>query len=238
MGLIEGHTRYSLSHSRYNKEPQPHVQISNNDPIPSPSPTSRRQPTSVSEQTSELLKTTDHIRTQLREVERLRQLHDHILGDDERAWIDSTIQDIAGAARDVAVLIEPTRVEVEARNGKLSLGRQLRWICRDRGRAQDKRVRLLACYQSLMAVLERLQRLGYSTEAAVYELDAGSVAKSLSESREVASELEGEVKAGVSGPPNYEMYDMLAWRRSRGAATSKEIDHCQVRTTTGDVGVS
>ncbi|KAJ5459284.1 hypothetical protein N7530_011228 [Penicillium desertorum] len=137
------------------------------------------QLTSVNEQTAELLKTTDHVLIQLKEAKRLRQQNEAGLNPGERTWIDSTINDTSNAARGLALIIEPTRIERETGNGRLGLGRQIRWKYRDKQRAQDKRDR-------------RPQDLDLS---------------------EVTDETKGSMSPAS---PNYELLDMLTWRRSKG----------------------
>ncbi|KAJ5909802.1 hypothetical protein N7504_004445 [Penicillium tannophilum] len=176
-----------------------------------------------------MLKTTDHTLTQLHEARRLRQLKAPLLDPDEILWMENTILDVENAARDVAVLLEPIRVEREIGSGKLSLGRQFRWAYRDNQRARDMTNRLLACHSSLMAVLARLQRLDTPgpTAVPVHELGAEMPymtgmysSPSLHDSVSGLSELE-ESSMWVSPKPsslNQEMNDMLAWRRSKGKA--------------------
>lgn len=183
---------------------------------------------SVNEQIEELLKTQNHILTQLNEVQRLRQLKEHVLDPTEMGWIDGTISDVEDATRDVAILLEPTRVERATSNGKLSLRTQIRWVHRDSQRARDKKHRLLACHSSLMAVLTHLQRVHIPEAIAVHELRAEMSSKSvLSSSLSLQDSVDGfyeprEMRqdTAASGSINQEMYDMLAWRRSKGTASS------------------
>lgn len=145
----------------------------------SPSPTlslqAPKQSSSATEQVAELLKITKHIRTQLQEAQRLRQLKAPLLDPAEETWINSTISDITEAAHDIAVLLEPTRIEQEIGNGRLGLRRQLRWKYRDGQRTINKSQRLLACHRSLIGVLSYLHQVdrSLSTSARTYELDAG-----------------------------------------------------------------
>ncbi|KAJ5623177.1 hypothetical protein N7490_011782 [Penicillium lividum] len=186
---------------------------------------------SVYEQTAEVLKTKDHSLTQLHEAQRLRQLKGPLLDPSEILWMDNTILDVENAALDVAILLEPTRVERETGNGKLSLGRQFRWVYRDNQRARDMINRLLACHSSLMAVLARLQRIDTpeSTTVPVHELEAEmpckpeinnspSLSTNLNDSVSCLSELEenGRWNSPRSNTLDHEMNDMLAWRRSKG----------------------
>ncbi|RJE19668.1 hypothetical protein PHISCL_07988 [Aspergillus sclerotialis] len=180
----------------------------------------------VNEEIAELLKTTDHMLTQLHEVERLRQLKDPVMNADERKWASSTIKDMANAIRDVTVLVEPTRVEQETRNGKLSLGRQLLWVYRDSRRARDMTRRLLACHHSLMTVLNHFQHLDIPESAIAHELEtdmSSDIALSRqSDRRRPSSEFPGPTDDGVEGigpKIDYEMLNLLSWRRSKGSST-------------------
>ncbi|KAJ5698128.1 hypothetical protein N7462_000133 [Penicillium macrosclerotiorum] len=185
---------------------------------------------SVNEQTAELLKTTNHIIHQLHETQRLRGIKDRFLSSRDKTWIDTTVQDVEDAVHDVSILLEPTRVELETGDGRLSLTRQLRWVYRDSQRARDKSHRLLACHSSLIAVLTHLQRLDAPERAAVqevHELGAEVPSKStiyscssVQESVSVLSESGGKWnKSVVALSSNNEMHDLLAWRQSRGTAS-------------------
>lgn len=206
---------------------------------PSPTPQTTRRPQqdaegggaqipSTNEETTELLKTTNHIRTQLHEAQRLRLLKEPLLNAPERNWLDSTIDDIADVLRDVDILMEPTRVEREVRNGKLSLGGQLRWMYRDSRRARDKTNRLLACHHSLMMVLNHLQRLDLPdhTIPTVHELGADPQLEAAMHSQSDLQRLgfgsveppDGKADPTVSGYMADEMSDMLSWRQSKGAS--------------------
>jgi hypothetical protein len=198
---------------------------------------------SANEQTAELLKTTNHTLAQFHEAQRLRELKGPLLGTSERSWIDQTLEDVADAVREAAILIEPIRVESETRNGRLTLGRQLRWLYRDSQRAKIKSQRLLACHHSLMLVLGHLQRLDIPVSPipespVVHELGADTLStnstRSLSERQGPRSGSNGPVKdtqkvVGAKCPLSYEMHDMLAWRQSKGALT--EVKHSIDSTT-------
>lgn len=182
---------------------------------------------SVNEQIEELSKTHNHITTQLSEAQRLRRLKEHGLDPSEMTWIDGSISDIENATHDVAILLEPTRVERATSNGKLSLGTQIRWMYRDSQRAQDKKHRLLACHSSLMAVLARLQQVNIPEAVAVHEMGTETSLKSaLYSSSSLQDSVdgfyeprEGRQDTAISGSLNREMYDMLAWRQSKGNST-------------------
>jgi hypothetical protein len=141
-------------------------------------PKKEKNLTSVNEHIEELLKAQNHICTQLNEAQRLRQLKKPVLDPTEMNWIDGTISDIEEAIRDIAILLEPTRDERATKNGKLSLGTQIRWMYRDSQRARDKKDRLLACHSSLMAVLAHLQRVNVPEAIPVHELETEMSSKS------------------------------------------------------------
>ncbi|KAJ9485236.1 hypothetical protein VN97_g8123 [Penicillium thymicola] len=182
---------------------------------------------SVNEQTAELLKTTNHVFIQLNEAKRLRELNDPGLNLSEQEWIDCIIKDTADAAHEIALILEPARIERETGNGKLGLGRQLRWLYRDKQRAQDKKNRLLICYQSLMMVLSHLQRVTLpktmTRPGFVHELGAEVPSMSMGDlsnrqrSGSGTSGITDETKNSMSpASPNDELQDMLTWRRSKG----------------------
>lgn len=244
MGLTNGRFRISLQpHQREEPTTQPPRSLALDDyGTQPPASTSSIQAPSANEETTELLKTTHHIRTQLHETQRQRQLKGHVLNTAERDWADATIEDIAGAVREVSALLEPTRVEQEVRkskggggSGRLGLGRHLRWAWRDGRRARDRSRRLLACHQSLMNVLGYLQRLEpVRAGAAVHELggDLPSLCSSSQSERQRAGSVSTSHGPGPgSGPVGEEamatvpeslgydeMYDMLSWRQSKGAS--------------------
>jgi hypothetical protein len=191
-------------------------------------PKKEKNLTSVNEKIEELKKAQNHITTQLNEALRLRQLKKSALDPAEMNWIDSTISDIEDATRDVAILLEPTRVERATKNGKLSLGTQIRWMYRDGQRARDRKDRLLACHSSLMAVLAHLQRVNLPEAVPVHELGTEMSSKStfcsslsLQDSVDGFYEFkEAQKVAPTTVPLNKELHDMLAWRRSKGNDTS------------------
>lgn len=182
---------------------------------------------SVIDELSELQKTHKHVLVQLHEAKRLRLLKDSVLDTNEISWIDGTINDIEDATRDVAILLEPTRVQKETRNGRLSISSQLRWKYHDSKRARDKKERMVACHSSLMSVLSHLQRLGTPNTIARHELRAELPHKEsfysvqdFSRTRPRAESDAGFEDTRSVEIPNVrtqEMNDLLAWRRSKGS---------------------
>ncbi|KAJ5575407.1 hypothetical protein N7450_009306 [Penicillium hetheringtonii] len=176
---------------------------------------------SVIEELSELQKTHKHVLVQLREVERLRLLKDFALDASEKTWIDGTINDIQDAARDVALLLEPTRVQKETGNGRLSIGSQLRWKYHDSKRARDRKDRMIACHNSLMSVLNHLQRV----EAPQHGRSVPDFSRSRIRADSVAN-FEDTRSVEIPDIRTQELNDLLAWRRSKGSPihTSEELE--------------
>lgn len=207
----------------------------------SPSTAALQEPdpsSSATKQATEHLRTIDHIRTQLEEVRRLRRLHTQALSTDEADKIDRTMADTAEAIREVAMLLEPTRVEQEVRGGKLSLASQLRWKYRDGPQVIRKSHPLLRCYRDLIVALGDLQRLDVSLlllppPPRTFELEAGVPSRVSLETRDDSS-------IRLDGPPGRGEKEFLVERppeKTRGLAgrTPKETSPVTAGVVNGEV---
>ncbi|PLB53310.1 hypothetical protein P170DRAFT_507978 [Aspergillus steynii IBT 23096] len=198
------------SQSSLEAQPAPSITLTSTSTLPQ-TQTQASKPSSATEQASEFLKTTSHVRTQLDEVQRLRDLKAHRLGAAELKWIDSTIADIADAAHDLALLLEPTRLEQTIHRGKLSLATQLRWKYRDGQRAVQKSQRLLAYHGSLIGVLGHLQRVDDAPREEETETDTETISSPASlptRQQTIRFELDAEVTARVAsaGAREFEIF--------------------------------
>ncbi|CAI7625500.1 unnamed protein product [Penicillium manginii] len=192
------------------------------------------QLTSVNDETSALQKALNHVLIQLHEVKRLRQAKESLLECGEKYWVDNTINDVADATRDVALLLEPTRVEKETGSGRLSIGSQLRWKYRHSERAKEKKDRMMTCHNSLMSVLAHLQRIETPKTTIIHELGVDIPPKASLYSIRNLSRLDvgsdvvfEDAKEGDKlDSKSQEMNDLLAWRRSKGSpkVTRKESE--------------
>lgn len=165
----------------------------------------------VREQIAEQLETTKHVLEQVREAKRLRRLKEPLLDPAERSWIDRAIADAEAAARAVAALLEPSRVEYETRDGKIGLQMRMAWVLRHRRRAADKRLLLLTCQNSVLTAISHLQ--------------TRSPAPVIEASRNTMSGCEKEVAVVQSegyGQSTYEMNELFAWRSSKQATLSDD----------------
>ena len=109
----------------------------------------------VGEQTTDLLRTAEHVNRNINEARRLRRLKAALLNSDERAWMDSTIDDTTKALQEIGQLIEPARADAittNSINGKT----KVLWVFRDSPKVRDKHNRLSICHQSLIGVINGL----------------------------------------------------------------------------------
>ena len=109
----------------------------------------------VGEQTTDLLRTTEHVNRNVNEARRLRRLKASLISADEQSWMDATIGDTEKALLEVAQLIEPARVDVSTSKSINSKNRVL-WVFRDSPKVRDKHNRLSICHQSLIGVINGL----------------------------------------------------------------------------------
>lgn len=169
----------------------------------------------VEEQTADLLATIRHILNDVQEARRLRRLKDSSLDAGERKWMDGVIIDTDSTAREVALLLEPSRVDLQTRKGSISLRTRLLWVMRDSHKLKDKYARLTVCHQSLVSAITTLHARPAPVESVSTTItDADTLRSPIRNSSIWAAEV--EKKMGIRAPPpSYNLTDMLAWRKSR-----------------------
>ncbi|MCJ1279193.1 hypothetical protein MMC21_007017 [Puttea exsequens] len=106
----------------------------------------------VGEQTTDLLRTTEHVNRNVNEARRLRRLKASWISADDRAWMDETIRDCEKALQEVQQLIEPARVDA-ATTQSINPKNRVFWVFRDGPRVRDKHTRLSTCHQTLNTVI-------------------------------------------------------------------------------------
>jgi hypothetical protein len=111
--------------------------------------------TAVGEQTTDLLRTTEHVCRNINEAHRLRRLKASLIGVEEQAWMDAAIDDTEKALLEVAHLIEPARVDA-SNTHSISTRNKVLWVFRDSPKVKDKHNRLSLCHQTLIAVINVL----------------------------------------------------------------------------------
>jgi hypothetical protein len=85
----------------------------------------------VGEQTRQLLQTTSHIDTSVRQARALRRQKSSLLQTAEKAWIDGVLKDTERAISDVASIIEPARVDMQTRFGNIGLKAKAKFVLID-----------------------------------------------------------------------------------------------------------
>ncbi|KAJ5573620.1 uncharacterized protein N7459_008047 [Penicillium hispanicum] len=113
----------------------------------------------VDEQVRDLFRSTHRVFIEVHDAKDLRDAKAPRLGEIERKWINSTISDADEAARELATLLEPHRVDQVKKKGKISSANRKRWKNVDGERAWEKRSRLLLCQSRLNTVFSHLQGL-------------------------------------------------------------------------------
>ena len=147
----------------------------------------------VNEQTTDLLRTTEHVNRNVAEARRLRRQKGAQVSTDVKAWMDEQIKDSEDALRDVQHLVEPARINTETSH-TINPKNRLLWVLRDNPKVKDKRDRLQFCNQTLNNVIGVL----HATDVVV-------VAPLPTESR------------GEAPPPysNGDMEALFSWRSQR-----------------------
>jgi hypothetical protein len=109
----------------------------------------------ANDQIADLLSTTLHVSRNVSEARRLRRLKENLLDVAERAWIDAVIVDNESALREIAILIEPSRVDMTTKK-RIDLKHRATWVFRDGPKVRDKHSRLNIAHQTLGTVLAAL----------------------------------------------------------------------------------
>jgi len=111
------------------------------------------------EQIRELFNMTDHTFFQLHQTKQLQKAKSELLGEIEYQWIDSAINDARRMSQDLAKLLEPHRLDMVKRKGKIGSSNKKRWKNEDCQKAYEKQSRLFRHQESLDKVFAHLQSL-------------------------------------------------------------------------------
>ena len=118
----------------------------------------------VDEQTSGLLRITEHVNRNLSEARRLRRLKAPLISAEDGTWMDQQINDCEQALQEVQQLIEPARVAT-ATTDSISAKIRVLWVFRDCPRVASKRARLSTCHQTLNNIIHILQTRNFRVTA-------------------------------------------------------------------------
>jgi hypothetical protein len=103
----------------------------------------------VDEQARNLLDTTTHVDSTLTSVRTLRRQKSTHLSPTEKKWIDDILSNTDKTLKNVCALIEPARVDMKTKFGKVGFKNKVAFILRDSPRVGTNLARLGIASQSL-----------------------------------------------------------------------------------------
>ncbi|CAD0051154.1 unnamed protein product [Aureobasidium pullulans] len=107
----------------------------------------------VGQQTRDLLDSTKHVSSTLESARTMRQEKSAFLSTDERKWIDSIIIDTKRCLESVAALVEPARVDLQTKSGRVGFVNRSLFVFRDSPKVATNLARLNLAHQSLNAAM-------------------------------------------------------------------------------------
>jgi hypothetical protein len=107
----------------------------------------------VGQQTQDLLESTTHVSSTLERAETMQRQKSKFLTADERAWIDGIIVDTKHCLKSVAALVEPARVDMQIKCGRIGFLNKGRFVFRDSPKIANNLARLGLAHQSLNAAM-------------------------------------------------------------------------------------
>ncbi|KAI5196368.1 hypothetical protein E4T39_07801 [Aureobasidium subglaciale] len=143
----------------------------------------------VGEQTRDLLDSTKHVSSTLESARTMRQQKSSFLSTDERKWIDSIIIDTKRCLESVAALVEPARVDLQTKSGRVGFVNRSLFVFRDSPKVATNLARLNLAHQSLNAAM------GVLCSKGTYQ--------------QPASELQAMGQQELVSPPSYERDQFL-----------------------------
>ncbi|KAJ5085773.1 hypothetical protein N7532_010544 [Penicillium argentinense] len=111
------------------------------------------------QQIRQLLNMTDQTFFQIHQAKQLRNSKSALLGEIEHNWINSIITDALHVGQDLAKLVEPHRLDMAKRKGKITSANRKRWKIEDCQKAQEKQSRLILHQDRLSRVFTHLRDL-------------------------------------------------------------------------------
>ncbi|KAJ5973699.1 hypothetical protein N7481_010909 [Penicillium waksmanii] len=110
-------------------------------------------------QIRELLNMTDNTFFQLHQAKQLRNSKSGLLGEIEHQWINSTINDALQSGQSLVKLLEPHRLDMVKRKGKITSSNKKRWKNEDCLKAYEKQSNLILHQERLDKVFTHLKNL-------------------------------------------------------------------------------
>jgi hypothetical protein len=114
----------------------------------------------VDQQARDLLETTGHVEHNLGPVKTLRRQKSMHMSHTEMIWIDGVITNAENTVQNVAALIEPARVDMQTKFGKVGFRNKVAFVLRDSPRVVTNLSRLSIANQSLNTAMGILSNRG------------------------------------------------------------------------------
>lgn len=112
----------------------------------------------VGEQARDLLASTKHVAKAIETTRTLRRQKSAHLASTEKEWIDSTIEDAERTLNNVAALVEPVRVDMQTKVGKIGLVNRGMFVFRDNPKVLTHQSQLNMTHVSLVNALNILMQ--------------------------------------------------------------------------------
>lgn len=112
----------------------------------------------VGEQARDLLASTKHVAKAIETTRTLRRQKSAHLASTEKEWIDSTIEDAERTLNNVAALVEPVRVDMQTKFGKIGLVKRGMFVFRDSPKVLTHQSQLNMTHVSLVNALNILSQ--------------------------------------------------------------------------------
>lgn len=112
----------------------------------------------VGEQARDLLASTRHVAKAIETTRTLRRQKSAHLASTEKEWIDSTIEDAERTLNNVAALVEPVRVDMQTKVGKIGLVNRGMFVFRDNPKVLTHQSQLNMTHVSLVNALNILSQ--------------------------------------------------------------------------------
>lgn len=110
----------------------------------------------VDEQTGDLLQSTKHVSKTLDTVRELRRKKSQHLDSAEKGWIEDVLDSADKALKSVAKLIEPARVDMKTKHGKIGFRNRTVWVFKNSPQVQTNLAQLSIVNQSLASAMNIL----------------------------------------------------------------------------------
>lgn len=177
----------------------------------------------VGEQTRDLLDSTEHVSNSLQVARTIRRQKSIHLDLAEKKWIDDVLVNTEKTLNNVAVLIEPARVDMQTKFGRIGLFNRGLFVFRDSPKVATNLARLNLASQSLNAAMNILcTREGHA------RVSSPSTDNSARKDRGLS------IGDALKSPPTYEESEFLTRRRKSPALKRQTVRSREENEEIGD----